>query len=111
MRLPELTSDGLAIKDKAGQKRKEVAGWQYEARVVLKRNGWYYLIVSTGDYSKGGSYRLVVGRSRNLLGPYKDKNGKDMMSVNDEPVLEGNNLFSSPGLVPTSWATEGPVFN
>lgn len=93
----ELTEDGLAIKDKSNQKRVEVAGGQYEASVVLKRNGYYYLMVSTGDYSKGGTYRIVVGRSANLLGPYVDRQGRDMMKVNHELVLEGNANFSSPG--------------
>ena len=93
----ELTEDGLAIKNKETQKRREVAGGQYEATVVVKRDGWYYLIVSTDDYSKGGTYRLVVGRSQNLFGPYVDKDGNDMMSVHHELVLQGNDTFSSPG--------------
>lgn len=93
----ELTADGLAIKDKEAQTRVEVAGGQYEAAVVHKRNGYYYLIVSTGDYSKGGTYRIVVGRSTNLLGPYVDRQGRDMKKVNHELVLEGNANFSSPG--------------
>ena len=53
----ELTEDGLAIKDKETQKRREVAGGQYEATVVVKHDGWYYLIVSTGNYAQGGTYR------------------------------------------------------
>ena len=93
----ELTEDGTAIKNKATQKRREVAGGQYEASVVLKRDNWYYLIVSTGDYSKGGTYRIVVGRSQSIFGPYVDKNGNDMMSVHHELVLKGNSTFSSPG--------------
>lgn len=93
----ELTADGLAIKDKATQKRVEVAGGQYEASVVLKRDGWYYLLCSTGNYAKGGTYHVVVGRSRNLLGPYVDRDGRNMMSVRHELVLEGNKHFTSPG--------------
>ena len=93
----ELTEDGTAIKNKATQKRREVAGGQYEASVVLKRDNWYYLIVSTGDYSKGGTYRIVVGRSQSVFGPYVDKNGNDMMSVHHELVLKGTSTFSSPG--------------
>ena len=93
----ELTEDGTAIKNKASQKRREVAGGQYEAAVVLKRDGWYYLILSTGDYSKGGTYRIVVGRSQSIFGPYVDKSGNDMMSVHHALVLKGNDTFSSPG--------------
>lgn len=93
----ELTADGLAIKE--GAVRKEVAGGQYEASYVVKKFGYYYLIVSTGDYSKNGTYSLVAGRSKNLLGPYVDKAGEDMMAVKHEMMLKGNpdNFFSSPG--------------
>lgn len=93
----ELTADGMAIKDKATQKRRELAGGQYEASVVLKRNGWYYLILSTGQYNKGGTYRIVVGRSKSIMGPYVDKSGNDMMSVHHALVLKGNDYFTSPG--------------
>lgn len=97
----ELTSDGLAIKDKATQQKVKVAGGQYEATVVEKRNGWYYLICSTGNYAKGQSpengYKIVVGRSRNLSGPYVDRQGRDMLYVNHELILKGNQTFTSPG--------------
>lgn len=93
----ELTEDGTAIKNKDTQKRIEVAGGQYEATVLHKRDGWYYLILSTGDYSKGGTYRLVAGRSKSIFGPYVDRNGNDMMSVHDELILKGDGKFTSPG--------------
>lgn len=93
----ELTPDGLSIKNKDTQTRVEVAGGQYEASVVVKRNGWYYLIVSTGDFSKNGTYHIVVGRSKNITGPYVNKAGQDMMKVKHELVLEGNDTFSSTG--------------
>ena len=91
----ELTEDGLSIKP--GEVRKEVAGGQYEASYVIKRNGFYYLIVSTGNYVKNGTYSLVVGRSENITGPYLNKAGKDMMKVNHELMLEGDGYFTSPG--------------
>lgn len=91
----ELTADGLKIKP--GAVRKKVGGGQYEAAYVHKKDGYYYLIVSTGDFSKGGTYQLVVGRSQNVMGPYVNKAGKDMATVNHELMLKGNNVFSSPG--------------
>lgn len=94
----ELTADGLAIKDKANQKRRVVAGDQYEATVVHKRNGWYYLIFSKGDYSPDGNYHLVVGRSKSLFGPYTDKAGLDMKDVHQEIMLQGiEKVMTSPG--------------
>lgn len=91
----ELTSDGLHIKE--GAVRKEVAGGQYEASYVIKRNGYYYLILSTGNYSKGGTYSLVCGRSLSVDGPYVDREGNDLMQVNHELMLKGDSNFSSPG--------------
>ena len=91
----ELTADGLSIKP--GETRKVVAGGQYEASYVHKKYGYYYLIVSTGNYAKYGTYSVVVGRSRNITGPYVNKAGKDMKDVNHEVMLKGNSVFSSPG--------------
>jgi len=93
----ELTADGMAIKP--GAKRTVIAGNQYEACTVIKRDGYYYLIVSTGNYSKNGTYRLVVGRATSIMGPYKNKKGEDMKAVNHELVLQGSTdkKFTSPG--------------
>lgn len=91
----ELTADGMSIKK--GAVRKKVAGGQYEAAYVIKRNGVYNLILSTGQYHKGGTYSLVVGQSNNIMGPYTNKKGEDMNDVKHELMLKGNNRFSSTG--------------
>ena len=93
----ELTADALSIKDKEHQGFTHVAGGQYEGSVVHHRGSYYYLICSTGNYAKGGTYKLVVGRSDKILGPYVDKTGADMKKVKHELVLEGDSVFSSPG--------------
>ena len=91
----ELTADGMSIKK--GAVRKKVAGGQYEAAYVIKRDGVYNLILSTGQYQKGGTYSLVVGQSNNIMGPYTNKKGEDMNDVKHELMLKGNNRFSSTG--------------
>ena len=51
-----------------------------EAPFVIYNRGWYYLFVSW-DYccrGRNSTYKTVYGRSRNVEGPYLDKNGKDM---------------------------------
>jgi len=51
-----------------------------EAPFVIKRGDWYYLFVSW-DYccqGKNSTYKTVYGRSRNIEGPYLDKEGHDM---------------------------------
>lgn len=51
-----------------------------EAPYIIYNKGWYYLLVSW-DYccrGKNSTYKTVYGRSRNIEGPYLDKEGKDM---------------------------------
>jgi len=51
-----------------------------EAPFVIENDGWYYLFVSW-DYccqGKNSTYKTVYGRSRNITGPYLDKEGNDM---------------------------------
>lgn len=50
------------------------------------------MFASIGSCCNGvnASYQVVVGRSENLLGPYVDKDGKDMLKNNWELVLEGD---------------------
>ena len=45
------------------------------------RTGYYYLFVNWGACCSGtdSTYEIRVGRSRNPMGPYKDKNGVDLM--------------------------------
>lgn len=51
-----------------------------EAPFITYRNGYYYLFVSFDYCCRGqaSTYRTVYGRSRNVEGPYKDKEGKPM---------------------------------
>ncbi|MFC4099479.1 arabinan endo-1,5-alpha-L-arabinosidase [Paenibacillus xanthanilyticus] len=44
--------------------------------------GFYYLFVSYGSLKS--DYNIRVGRSRALLGPYLDPNGRDMNDVDDD---------------------------
>lgn len=63
-----------------------------EAPFVMKHGGWYYLFVSW-DYCCMGSkstYRVAVGRSRKVDGPYFDHQGKDMLYGGGTLVFEGD---------------------
>lgn len=91
--LIELESDGLSLKNGAEyQKENKVAlaGFEtyamenYEASFVLKKDGYYYLFLSTGTCCSGvkSSYHVVVCRSKNLTGPYVDSKGRDMFHPN-----------------------------
>jgi len=63
-----------------------------EAPFVFKHGGYYYLFVSW-DYCCRGSksnYRVAVGRSQHVAGPYLDKEGKDMTQGGGTLFLEGD---------------------
>lgn len=63
-----------------------------EAPFIFEHDGWYYLFVSW-DYCCLGmksTYRVVVGRSRTVEGPYLDNRGIDMVDGGGYPVLEGD---------------------
>lgn len=63
-----------------------------EAPFIFKRGGWYYLFVSW-DYccrAEKSTYKMVVGRSLTIDGPYLDKEGKAMTAGGGSLVLEGD---------------------
>ena len=63
-----------------------------EAPFIMRHDGWYYLFVSW-DYCCMGSkstYRVVVGRSKTVDGPYVDRDGNDMHEGGGTPVIEGD---------------------
>ena len=63
-----------------------------EAPFILKHNGWYYLFVSWDYCCRGAksNYRVAVGRSKKVSGPYKDRNGKDMRKGGGTLFVEGD---------------------
>ncbi len=63
-----------------------------EAPFIFKKNGYYYLFVSW-DYccrAEKSTYKMVIGRSKNVTGPYFDKKGVDMKFNGGTLVLEGD---------------------
>jgi arabinan endo-1,5-alpha-L-arabinosidase len=63
-----------------------------EAPFIFKKSNEYFLFVSW-DYccrSEKSDYKVVVGRSKNVTGPYLDKTGKSMAQNGGALVLEGD---------------------
>jgi arabinan endo-1,5-alpha-L-arabinosidase len=60
-----------------------------EAPFIYRRHQYYYLFVSTDYCCRGmdSTYRVVVGRSRNIEGPYFDKEGVPMYAGGGTPVI------------------------
>lgn len=90
--------DNLNITYKLDTKQR-VAGNAYEAVNVWKRDGYYYLFASIGSCCEGAksTYQTVVARSKNLYGPYVNKEGKKMLDNAHEIVLHKGNGFVGTG--------------
>lgn len=76
-----ITSDDDNMTDANGEKIVVEAGENaIEAPFCIKHDGWYYLFVSWDYCCRGdkSTYKTVYGRSRNVTGPFIDKEGKDM---------------------------------
>jgi arabinan endo-1,5-alpha-L-arabinosidase len=63
-----------------------------EAPFIFKKNGYYYLFVSWDYCCRGieSSYKIMVGRSEKVNGPYLDKNNRDMKFGGGSLIMEGN---------------------
>ncbi|HET8933319.1 MAG TPA: arabinan endo-1,5-alpha-L-arabinosidase, partial [Polyangiales bacterium] len=77
---------------------------EIEAPVLFRRCGYYYLFVSHGLCCPGQNrtvdqltYHVVVGRSKNILGPYVDRDGKSMIDGGGTVVVKGDNTFAAAG--------------
>ena len=70
-----------------------------EAPTVLLRGGFYYLLVSFDSCCKGvaSDYKIMVGRARQITGPYLDKNGVSMLSGGGSLLLQTQGRFIGPG--------------
>lgn len=71
---------------------KDAGGNAIEAPFVFKKGKYFYLFASTDYCCKGpkSTYKVIVGRSKKLLGPYLDKNGDRMDNGGGSLVLEGD---------------------
>ena len=63
-----------------------------EAPFIFKHGGWYYLFVSWDYCCRGAqsNYRVAVGRSKTVDGPYLDRNGIDMREGGGTLFIEGD---------------------
>ena len=93
---------------------KPVAGWQsqtvniadrfmpgnpIEAPYITEHDGYYYLFVSFDSCCRGAdsTYKVAVGRSASVKGPYLDKDGRDMFGGGGSVVLDSHGAITGPG--------------
>lgn len=62
-----------------------------EAPFLFRNDGWYYLFVSFDLCCRGmnSTYRIMVGRSKSVTGPYVDKEDTSMLQGGGSLVLGG----------------------
>ena len=70
-----------------------------EAPFIVRHNGYYYLFVSFDFCCRGAksNYNIVVGRSREITGPYSDASGKPMMEGGGTQLIQGTSSWRGPG--------------
>ncbi len=75
------------------------AGGAVEAPFIVYRSGYYYLFVSFDYCCRGTSstYRVMVGRSTSITGPYADRNGVRLTSGGGTEVLATHGNIHGPG--------------
>ena len=94
-----LSADGTQV----GGEKTKVAAHHLEAAYIHKRDQYYYLFGSEGTCCEGAAstYRIRVGRSTSLLGPYQDRAGNRLSEGAYGEVLlaghPGEEGFAGPG--------------
>lgn len=70
-----------------------------EAPFLIRHGGWHYLFVSFDVCCRGvdSTYRIMVGRSRKITGPYVDRDGRLMLEGGGTEVLSGRGAMRGPG--------------
>ena len=70
-----------------------------EAPFIFKKENWYYLFLSWDLCCRGenSTYKVVVGRSRDVEGPYFDREGKNLFHGGGTLVIQGNENWYGAG--------------
>lgn len=79
-------------KGSVGADSEETQANAIEAPFIFKKDKYYYLFASVGFCCRGNksTYRMIVGRSKQVWGPYLDEKGRDMNEGGGLLVLKGN---------------------
>lgn len=77
----------------------DAGGNAIEAPFVFKKGKYYYLFASIDYCCKGpkSTYKMVVGRSKSLKGPYLDKEGVSMAKGGGSILLQGDSKWYGVG--------------
>lgn len=72
---------------------------EIEAPFIFRKGDYYYLFASWDKCCRGkdSTYKMVVGRSKKVTGPYLDKAGVDLAVGGGSLLLEGNQDWAGVG--------------
>lgn len=87
------TSDkSITISRRHDIRKSKRGGNPVEAPFIIKRGKYFYLLVSFDYCCKGlqSNYKVAVGRSKKIEGPYKDKEG-NLMEYGGGTIIAGPN--------------------
>ena len=95
----KVSSDDATLYSLASRPRTAELKAEIEAPAIVRHDDYYYLFVSFDRCCRGAksTYKIMVGRSDKIAGPYRDKDGKAMMDGGGSLVLEGNEHWRGPG--------------
>ncbi|UCG15326.1 MAG: arabinan endo-1,5-alpha-L-arabinosidase [Phycisphaerales bacterium] len=87
--------DGRLICSLAARPRRHAI----EAPFLVRKNAYYYLFVSFDHCCRGvaSNYKIMVGRSREIAGPYVDFDGQPLRDGGGTIVLAGYGEWRGPG--------------
>lgn len=71
----------------------------WEAPYIIREGNYYFLFANRGSCCKGtnSTYKIVVGRSTNIRGPYLDQNGVALTNGGGTLVLGNAGRYIGPG--------------
>lgn len=77
----------------------DAGGNAIEAPFIFKKGNNYYLFASIDYCCKGveSTYKMIVGRSENITGPFLDKEGKNMATGGGTILLKGDENWHGVG--------------
>lgn len=78
---------------------KDAGDGAVEAPFIIKHENYYYLFVSFDYCCRGleSDYKVAVGRSKNVTGPYLDKDGNSMETGGGSVIVQGNEDWAGIG--------------
>ena len=82
-----------------GNNPKDAGGNAIEAPFIFKKDDYYYLFASIDYCCKGmeSTYKMIVGRSKQVSGPYVDDKENDLAKGGGKLLLEGDERWQGVG--------------